>query len=105
MPPGAYGAGRARKLRKCIDATYDDARPGGLAKRLRDGERRRERTVLVCWRHGGLPDLARLLGAQRVPTKWPEKRYDWLWELMLEADRPIKLRVRRQPSVTLAHAR
>jgi phosphohistidine phosphatase SixA len=88
----------ARKLRKRIDATYDDKRPSGLATQLRGSARFRGKTVLVSWRHDGLPSLARLLGAKGVPPKWPQKRYDWMWELRLEDDRPVRLRVRRQPT-------
>ncbi|WP_338781608.1 hypothetical protein [Metabacillus sp. FJAT-52054] len=39
------------------------------------------KTVIVCWSHQKLPSLAKKLNAKHVPEKWPEDRYDVLWEI------------------------
>jgi broad specificity phosphatase PhoE len=39
-----------------------------------------EDTVLVCWEHKHIPELAALLsGAPRVPKIWPDNRFDLVW--------------------------
>ncbi|MBS2968732.1 hypothetical protein J9317_08180 [Metabacillus sp. KIGAM252] len=40
-----------------------------------------KKVVIVCWSHKKLPELARELNAKLVPEKWPEDRYDVLWEI------------------------
>lgn len=68
----------------------------GLALQLAHGPERLQRllamsrdTALVCWRHASLPSVATSLhpGA-RVPTHWPEDRYDLVWILDLPPAEP-----------------
>lgn len=38
-------------------------------------------TVLICWHHGKIPDLATALGAQKIPAKWPGTTFDRVWQI------------------------
>jgi hypothetical protein len=38
-------------------------------------------TILICWTHTYIPELAVAFGAENVPTVWPEDRYDLIWEI------------------------
>ncbi len=78
----------SKKLGLPIIADYHNepgkaGRKGMLA--LRDeifGHRRYEgKTVLICWHHGTMHDLAVLLGARGAPAKWPGKRFDRVWRI------------------------
>jgi broad specificity phosphatase PhoE len=39
------------------------------------------KTILICWRHGVLPELARKLKATNAPTKWGDDVYDRVWKI------------------------
>ena len=56
------------------------------------------KTILVSWRHGSLPDLAKVLGAKDAPATWAGDCYDRVWQLTYDgrggaafADRPQRL--------------
>ena len=55
-----------------------------LAEKLR--QTADDTLVLISWRHEQIPTLARALGAEHVPPKWPENIYDRIWRLMRTAD-------------------
>lgn len=50
--------------------------------------------VLICWEHSGIPDLARALGALKVPFKWPTDTYDRVWLISFREGRAF---VRNMP--------
>lgn len=37
------------------------------------------KTVLVCWHHGHIPELATVLGATGVPDRWRDAVFDRVW--------------------------
>src|ERR1019366_7062273 len=39
------------------------------------------KTILICWRHGVLPELAKALKAPNTPTKWGDDVYDRVWQI------------------------
>lgn len=46
-----------------------------------------EAPVLVCWRHHGLPALARaLLQDDGIPAHWPDDRFDITWSIRHDGD-------------------
>ena len=51
-------------------------------------------SVLVCWRHGEIPDLLRALGAdpnEVLPSgRWPNKVFDWVIQLRFGPDRQLR---------------
>ncbi|WP_148219792.1 hypothetical protein [Azospirillum sp. B510] len=56
-------------------------------------------TVLICWHHGKLPELALALGApaDQVPQKWDGDDFHTVWILGYEADGSVSFTVTRQP--------
>lgn len=54
---------------------------------LADALRVLEDPVLVCWRHHGLPALARaILKGDGIPEHWPDDRFDLTWSIRQEND-------------------
>ncbi|CBS91075.1 hypothetical protein [Azospirillum lipoferum] len=56
-------------------------------------------TVLICWHHGKLPELALALGApaDQVPKKWEGDDFHTVWILRYEADGSVSFTITRQP--------
>jgi hypothetical protein len=48
-------------------------------------------TVLICWTHTYISQLAGAFGAIHVPTVWPEDRYDLIWEIDVYNHRLIQV--------------
>jgi hypothetical protein len=77
---------KAAKLR--IDTRFGNNQSAELTADLRATEQ--GKVVLVCWRHGVIPDLLRALGATPkgfLPGgKWPTAVYDWVILLSYDQD-------------------
>ena len=69
-----------------IDMRFGSNESDHLAAELRATEQRK--VILICWRHGVIPDLLRALGEKPkklLPDgKWPDAVYDWV--IMLSYD-------------------
>jgi hypothetical protein len=77
----------AKAAKLPIDTRFGSDHSAELAAALRTTEQ--GKVVLVCWRHGVIPDVLRALGAKPkhfLPEgKWPDAVYDWV--IMLSYDR------------------
>jgi hypothetical protein len=69
-----------------------------LAGELFGNRKYRGKTILVCWHHGTIPELAKLLRATGSPRKWDEGRFDRVWQITYDEkgktsflDRPQRL--------------
>jgi len=77
---------KAAKLQ--IDTRFGSKQSSDLAGELRGTQQGKR--ILICWRHGNIPDLLRALGA--IPEtllprgKWPGATYDWLLLLSFDQD-------------------
>ena len=89
----------ARKLKLSINNEYSSKRPPApgtsndkkkAAKKKGMQELRDEifgepkyygKTILVVWRHRTIPELAKTLGASKVPPKWDDKVFDRVWQI------------------------
>jgi len=71
-----------------IDMRFGSNESDHLAAALRATES--GKVVLVCWRHGVIPDLLRALGEKPkklLPNgKWPDSVYDWVLVLSYDQD-------------------
>ena len=76
----------ARELGLAIDDTHGEKKYARLAATLL-GKRYDGKVVLICRRHGQIPDLAAALKARDVPAKWPDERFDLIWRLDYGAPR------------------
>jgi len=77
---------KAAKLR--IDTHFGSNQSTELAADLRATEQ--GKWILICWRHGDIPNLLRALGANPetlLPRgKWPDAVYDWVILLSYDQD-------------------
>jgi hypothetical protein len=39
------------------------------------------KTILICWRHSTLPELAKTFKASKVPEKWDDNVFDRVWQI------------------------
>lgn len=62
-----------------VDARYAGDDLTGLAGEVYTNPRYAGKTVLICWHHGAIPELAAVLGATGVPHKWRDDVFDRVW--------------------------
>jgi len=71
-----------------IDLRFGSNESDNLAADLRANQQ--GKVILVCWRHGVIPDLLRALGEKPkklLPDgKWPDAVYDWVILLSFDQD-------------------
>ena len=60
-----------------------------LAKRLLSDPSLAGKTVVVCWNHEWLPQLAAALGVKPEPTKWKGKVYDMVYVITYKGRRAV----------------
>lgn len=82
----------AAELNLPIQVSYGEKQIGKLADHLlsrkADGK-----TVLICWRHGSILELAEALGASaralrpktKWPLEWPDSEYTWILQIVYDA--------------------
>lgn len=86
-----------------VSHTLADEQYPDLALALLDGGYAGQ-TVLVCWHHGRLPELARALGARDAPTAWADSDFDHIWQLDYAVDGTVRFADLMQPPVTQSEA-
>lgn len=45
------------------------------------------KTVIICWIHPQIPQLALELGSQQVPAKWTKHAYDRVWRIKFDGQK------------------
>ena len=88
----------SEKLGLRIDTRFADDDYPTLAAELRTDPKYAGKTVLVCWHHGNLPELAAALGAAGVPGRWKEGEFGRVWVVGYDArgdGRPLGVRSQR----------
>ena len=68
-----------------VDDRFADKEYAALAKELLTNPAYTGKTVVVCWHHGTIPQLASALGVVSPPAKWPGSRYDLVWSITFDA--------------------
>jgi phosphohistidine phosphatase SixA len=58
-----------------IDARYADQDYGALAHELRSNPAYTDKTIVLCWHHGNIPNLMHSLGARDGEYPYPWGRY------------------------------
>ena len=73
----------SKALRLKLDLRFTHQHCEDLAKELRAKEHGKH--ILICWRHGEMPQLLRALGADPArllpDAKWPEHEFGWVVQL------------------------
>jgi|SRR5579884_910189 len=63
-----------------IDSSFAEAEYEKLAKALRTDPKYTSKTVLICWHHAHLSQLAAALGTKKPPA-WPGRIFDRIWSI------------------------
>ena len=79
----------AKKLKLTINDTYrnkaeDPVKGKGmveLSQEIFGNKKYQVKTVLVCWHHGCIPEVAKLLGATDSERKFNGKVFDRVWQI------------------------
>ena len=69
----------AKQLGLPVQATYETGLYSLLARDILANADYRGKTVVVCWTHHNIADLAGALGAEPKPPPWKEKVFDRLY--------------------------
>jgi hypothetical protein len=76
----------AAKVQLPINTEYvNNASERALAHELLRNPVYAGKTILICWRHKQIPDLAYALRARNVPQRWPGHIYDRTWLIRYDA--------------------
>ena len=66
----------ATELKLPVEAPYQSENYGVLAKMILANRQYEGKTVLICWNHEEIPQLAAALGVHPQPPKWKDNVYD-----------------------------
>jgi hypothetical protein len=77
----------ARKLNLPIEIPFSSKDYKALAKLVFEDTRLEGKTVVVCWVHDDLPDLAGALGVKHHPAKWKSSEFDRVWLITFHKDK------------------
>jgi hypothetical protein len=78
------GLADARKL-TIIDKYTRDEFPEMFAE-IRKDPAYEGKTVLICWEHKAIPDIAKAFGADDAPDRWHGSAYDRTWIITFKPD-------------------
>jgi hypothetical protein len=74
----------AKHLKLTVNADYGTEDPAKLAKELFENPKYAGKTVLICWRHGSICELAQHLKATDAPKTWKDSTFDRVWQINYE---------------------
>ena len=69
----------ARRLNLPVQMPYESAEYAALAKHILSDPALDGKTIVVCWIHSDLADLAKALGVKPKPKAWDGSVYDRIW--------------------------
>jgi hypothetical protein len=75
----------AEKLGLKVHAEIADEDFAKLADELFGKTKYAGKTILICWHHGTLPDLAKALGATDAPEHFKGSVFDRVWQITYDA--------------------
>jgi hypothetical protein len=88
----------ARYLKLPIHQDFANRETSKAAQAILANPRHAGKTILVCWHHGTMPELARQLKATGYPDPWDSSVFDRVWQITYDArgtatfvDRPQRL--------------
>ena len=83
----------SKSLSKPVNTDFKSGSADDFVQKLR-GREYTGKTILVCWRHGEIPDMLRAFGADPAVLlpggKWPDDVFGWLVELHLDRTGSLK---------------
>ncbi len=89
----------AMSLGKTVQHSIEDKDFAALVRQLLSNPMYAGTTVVICWHHNKLPEIARILGAPpgTYPDPWPSDLYDAIIEISYAADGTVSARDVMQP--------
>ncbi len=89
----------ALSLNKSVQHSIEDKDFAALVRQLYSDPIYAGATVVVCWHHNKLPEIARMLGAPDAsyPDPWPSDLYDAIIDISYGADGTVTARDVKQP--------
>ena len=97
-PKGHGGGGRtgetleplAKQLNLPVQTPYYSTDYASLVKAIMNRGEYDGKTVVVCWVHTALPDLAKEFGVKSAPVRWKDEVFDRAWIIRF-TDKKAKL--------------
>jgi hypothetical protein len=86
----------AKKLGLKVHAEVANKDFAALARKLLSDPKYAGKTVLICWHHGTMPELAVALDASQAPDRWKDKVFDRVWQIEYSRDGKATFRDRPQ---------
>ena len=85
----------SKKLKLPINTDFrNEDHEAALAREISSNSKYAGKTVLICWHHGMMPELAKELKATGVPDSWKPTAFDRVWELSYGDGGKVTLRDR-----------
>ncbi len=78
----------ARALKLPVQTPYHGKDFAALAKLILTSPAYSGKTVLICWNHAEIPQLAAALGVAPMPRKWKKQVFDRVYVISYRDDRP-----------------
>jgi hypothetical protein len=79
----------SKRLKLPIRTPYPAADYEKLAKLILEDPKFDGKTVLICWVHEFLPELAEALGVKKHPWRWKSNTYDRVWVITFHGRKTI----------------
>ena len=89
----------AKKLKLDINSKYADDEFPKIVEELYSNPKYEGKSVLVCWHHEMIPELASKLGATDVPDKFKGSMFDQVWIVTFDQKGKAKPLVIRQQAL------
>ena len=86
----------AKALKRKVNDRFSNEEFKKLARELFRDPKYAGKTVLICWHHGTMPELAAALKATGAPDHWKDKVFDRVWQIEYGRDGKATFRDRPQ---------
>ena len=83
----------ARALGVQVQTPFLGKEYGALARQILSSSLYNGRTIVICWNHETLPELAAALGVSPMPRKWKGKDFDQVYVITYAGSGKAELRI------------
>ena len=77
----------AKELKLTIQTPYRKTEYEALARSILDNHEYDGKTVVICWVHTYLPEMAREFGIKPKPAAWKKSVFDRVWVIKYEGEK------------------
>ena len=86
----------AKELHLPVNADYSNEDFPKLAEEILRHSKYAGKTILICWHHGTIPELAHQLKASGTPNSWKGTAFNRVWQITFDEEGKTDFRVRPQ---------